>query len=121
MDFSRWQVNLVHLFRVNERHFGQGKGIETITLDRPSQIPPQGGHFLRLGFHQPTIRMAGSQIDSHHQPGQACGFKDYDGISPVPENALFQGGQSLRCGLEAEAITGLRSLIQTARPVSPLV
>jgi len=60
MDFSRWQVNLVHLFWVDERHFGQGKGIDTIALDRPSKIPPQGGHFLSLGFYQPAIRMAGS-------------------------------------------------------------
>jgi hypothetical protein len=121
MDFGRRQVNLVQLFRVDERHFGQGKGIETIGLYRSSQVSPQSGHFLRLGFHQPAVRMTGSQIDSHHQPWQACGFEDYDRIGAVPENALFQSRQPLRCGLEAEAITGLRSIIQAARPVSPLV
>jgi hypothetical protein len=65
--------------------------------------------------------MAGSQIDSHYQPGQACRFKNYDGISAVSENTFFQGGQSFWCGLEAKAITGLCSLVQAARPVSSLV
>jgi hypothetical protein len=121
MDFGRRQVNLVQLFRVDERHFGQGKGIKTIGLYRSSQISPQSGHFLCLGFHQSAVRMTGSQIDSHHQPWQACGFENYDGISALPENAFLQGRQSFWCGLEAEAITGLRSIIQAARPVSPLV
>jgi len=66
--------------------------METIALDRSSQVSPQGGHFLCLGFHQQAIRMARPQIDGHHQPWQACGFEDYGGIGPIPENAFFQGG-----------------------------
>jgi hypothetical protein len=68
VNFSRGQIDLIQLFRVDERHFGQGKSIETIALDRSAQISPQGCHFLRPGFHQPAIRMTGSQVDSHHQP-----------------------------------------------------
>jgi hypothetical protein len=63
--------------------------------------------------------MTGAQIDSHYQPCQTSGLEDYDGISPIPENALFQFGQPLRRGLEAEAITGLRSIIQA--PCSVLI
>jgi hypothetical protein len=58
--------------------------------------------------------MTGAQIGSHYQPCQTSGLEDYDGISPIPENALFQFSQPLRRGLEAEAITGLRSIIQAA-------
>jgi hypothetical protein len=121
MDFGWRQVNLVQMFRVNERHFSQGKSIDTITFDRSPQVSPQGCHFLRLGLHQPAVRVTGTQIDSHHQPWQARGFKDYDRIGPIPENTLFQSRQSFRRGLEAEAVTRLRSIIQTACPVSPLV
>ena len=65
--------------------------------------------------------MAVSQIDSDHQPWQARGFQDYDGIGAVPENVPLQGGQPLRCGLKGEAIAGLNSIIQAARLVSPLM
>jgi hypothetical protein len=121
VNFGRGQIDIIQLFRVDERHFGQGKGVQTVALDRASQISPQGGHFLRPGFHQPAIRMAGSQVDGHHQPGQASGLQDYDRIDTVLENAFFQSGQSFRRGLESEPVTGLRSIIQTPRPVSSLV
>ena len=39
-------------------------------------------------------------------------LKDNDRIRPVAEDALFQLGESLRRGLEAEAVTHLCSLIQ---------
>jgi hypothetical protein len=74
MDFGWRQVNLNQFFRIDKRHLGQSKGIETIALHRSPQISPQGSHFLRLGFHQPAIRMTRAQIDSHHLPWQACGF-----------------------------------------------
>jgi hypothetical protein len=121
MDLGWRYVNLVQLFRVDKGHFGQGKGIDTIAFCGSPQVSAQGCHFLRLGLHEPAVRMTGTQIDSHYQPWQARRFKDYDGIGPVPENVLFQGRQPLRCGLEAEAITGLCSIIQAARSVSPLM
>jgi len=93
---------------------GKGEGIDTIAFDRSPQVSAQGSHFLHLSLHQPAVSMTGAQINSHYQPCQASGFKDYNGIGPVPENTLFQDGQPLRRGLEAEAVTGLRSIIQTA-------
>jgi len=65
--------------------------------------------------------MTGAQINSHYQPCQTSRLEDYDGISTVSENALFQFGQPLRRSLKAEAITGLRSIIQAACSVFVLV
>jgi hypothetical protein len=65
--------------------------------------------------------MTGAQIDSHHLPWQACRFQDYDRIAAILKNALFQDGQSFGRSLEAEAVTGLCSIIQTSRPVSSLM
>jgi len=121
MDFGRRQVNLNQFFRVDERHLGQGKSIEPVALNRSPQISPQGSYFLCLGFHQPTIRMARPQVDSHHLPWQTSRFQDYNGIGSIPEDTLLQDSQSFGRSLEVEAITWLCPLIQTPRSVSPLV
>jgi hypothetical protein len=121
MDLVWRQVNLIQLFWIDERHLGQGEGINTIAFGGSPKIPAQGSYLLHLGLHQSAVRMTGMQIDSYYQPCQASGLKDYDGISPIPEDALLQFGQPLRRGLEAEAVTGLRSIIQAACSVLILV
>jgi len=121
MNFGRRQVNLNQLFWIDEGHLGQGKRIETVALNRSAEISPQGSHFLRLGFHQPAVRVTRTQVDSHHLPWQARGFQDYGGIGAIPENTLLQDSQSFGRSLEAEAVTGLCSIVQTPRPVSSLM
>ena len=52
------------------------------------------------------------KIDSHDEPGQTGRLKDDDRIRPIAEDALFQLGQSLWRGLEAEAVASCASLVQ---------
>jgi len=89
MNLGWRQVNVIQLFRVDERHLGQGKGINTIAFRRSPKVPAQGSYLLHFGFHQPAVRMAGAQIDSYYQPCQTSGLEDYDGISSIPENTFF--------------------------------
>jgi hypothetical protein len=121
MDFSRGQVNLNQLLRVDKGHLGQGKRIKTITLDRSSQISPQSRYLLHLRFHQPTIGMLGTQVDGYHQPRQAGRLEYNDRVGSISENTLFQLGQAFWRCLECESITDLCPVIQTTNPVATLV
>jgi hypothetical protein len=56
MDFSRRQVDLIQFFPVDERHFGQGKGIETISFDGPRRYRRRAATFCVLAF---TSRQSG--------------------------------------------------------------